>query len=123
MCDFCFALHSLNIQNGFPVFTTVIEANFVIKQGDMYSSLALTDEDKANIRKLSKDPNIAQKIVNSIAPSIYGHEQVKEAVALALFGGSAKVVRQHRVRGDINVLLLGDPGTAKSQFLRSDFDH
>ena len=60
-------------------------------------------------------------VYNSIAPSIYGHYEVKQALAFALFGGNQKVnvEKAHRIRGDINVLLLGDPGTAKSQFLKS----
>ena len=59
------------------------------------------------------------QICKSIAPSIYGHEDVKTGLALALFGGQEKNVGgKHRLRGDINVLLLGDPGTAKSQFLK-----
>jgi DNA replication licensing factor MCM2 len=54
-----------------------------------------------------------------MAPSIYGHTDIKTAVALSLFGGVAKTTRgSHHVRGDINVLLLGDPGTAKSQVLK-----
>ena len=57
--------------------------------------------------------------MNSIAPSIYGYPFIKKALALAMFGGEAKDVGgKHRIRGDINVLLLGDPGTAKSQFLK-----
>ena len=59
------------------------------------------------------------QIIKSIAPSIYGHEDIKTALALAMFGGQEKNVEgKHRLRGDINVLLLGDPGTAKSQFLK-----
>ena len=59
------------------------------------------------------------QIIKSIAPSIYGHEDIKTAIALAMFGGQEKNVEgKHRLRGDINVLLLGDPGTAKSQFLK-----
>jgi len=58
-------------------------------------------------------------LINSIAPSIYGHQDIKTAIALAIFSGVPKNPRgKHRLRGDINVLLLGDPGTAKSQFLK-----
>ncbi|KAI3698591.1 hypothetical protein L2E82_42248 [Cichorium intybus] len=110
---------SLNTKNGFPVFATIIEANHVTKKQDLFSAYKLTDEDKKEIEKLSKDPRIGERIVKSIAPSIYGHEDIKTAIALAMFGGQEKNVEgKHRLRGDINVLLLGDPGTAKSQFLK-----
>lgn len=60
-----------------------------------------------------------QRIVKSIAPSIYGHEFIKTALAMSLFGGQEKQPSPaYRLRGDINVLLLGDPGVAKSQFLK-----
>nr|XP_043607158.1 DNA replication licensing factor MCM2 [Erigeron canadensis] len=110
---------SLNTKNGFPVFSTVIEANHVTKKQDLFSAYKLTQEDKEEIEKLSKDPRIGERIIKSIAPSIYGHEDIKTAIALAMFGGQEKNVQgKHRLRGDINVLLLGDPGTAKSQFLK-----
>ncbi|CAL5338053.1 unnamed protein product [Camellia sinensis] len=110
---------SLNTKNGFPVFSTVVEANYVTKKQDLFSAYKLTEEDKEEIEKLAKDPNIGEKIIKSIAPSIYGHDDIKTAIALAMFGGQEKNVEgKHRLRGDINVLLLGDPGTAKSQFLK-----
>ncbi|KAK6238961.1 hypothetical protein QUC31_004430 [Theobroma cacao] len=110
---------SLNTKNGFPVFATVVEANYVTKKQDLFSAYKLTQEDKEEIEKLAKDPRIGEKIIKSIAPSIYGHEDIKTAIALAMFGGQEKNVEgKHRLRGDINVLLLGDPGTAKSQFLK-----
>ena len=71
------------------------------------------------MRALARDERIRKRIIKSIAPSIYGHEDIKTALALSLFGGVSKDInRKHRIRGDINVLLLGDPGTAKSQFLK-----
>lgn len=77
--------------------------------------IELTDEDKQEIRKLGHSKGISARIVNSIAPSIYGYEFIKKALALAMFGGESKDVGgKHRIRGDINILLLGDPGTAKS---------
>ncbi|KAK4147972.1 DNA replication licensing factor mcm2 [Dichotomopilus funicola] len=109
----------LNNRNGFPVFATILEANNVVKSHDQLAGFRMTEEDEHKIRQLAKDPQIVDKIVNSIAPSIYGHTDIKTAVALSLFGGVAKNTRgAHHVRGDINVLLLGDPGTAKSQVLK-----
>ncbi|KAJ2903540.1 uncharacterized protein MKZ38_009665 [Zalerion maritima] len=109
----------LNNRNGFPVFATILEANNVVKAHDQLAGFRLTDQDEHEIRQLAKDPQIVDKIIRSIAPSIYGHTDIKTAVALSLFGGVEKVGKgQHKVRGDINVLLLGDPGTAKSQVLK-----
>ncbi|KAH8828101.1 DNA replication licensing factor cdc19 [Flagelloscypha sp. PMI_526] len=110
---------SLNSKNGFPVFSTVIEANHVNKKEDMFAAFRLTEDDEREIRALSKDDRIRTRIFKSIAPSIYGHDDIKKAIALSLFGGVAKDVNHKMtIRGDINVLLLGDPGTAKSQFLK-----
>ncbi|KAK4224418.1 DNA replication licensing factor mcm2 [Podospora fimiseda] len=109
----------LNNRNGFPVFATILEANNVVKSHDQLAGFRMTEEDEHEIRRLSKDPHIVDKIINSIAPSIYGHTDIKTAVALSLFGGVTKHSRgAHHIRGDINVLLLGDPGTAKSQVLK-----
>ncbi|KAI1770684.1 DNA replication licensing factor mcm2 [Hypoxylon cercidicola] len=109
----------LNNRNGFPVFATILEANNVVKAHDQLAGFRLTEEDEHEIRKLSRDPQVIDKIINSIAPSIYGHTDIKTAIALSLFGGVAKTTKgAHHVRGDINVLLLGDPGTAKSQVLK-----
>ncbi|PRP86025.1 hypothetical protein PROFUN_05796 [Planoprotostelium fungivorum] len=109
---------SLNSQNGFPVFATIIEANSIIKREDAQSAFRLTEEDERAVRELAKDERIGEKLVQSIAPSIFGHDDIKTALCLALFGGVSKNVGEHRLRGDINVLLLGDPGVAKSQFLK-----
>ena len=61
-----------NIKHGFPVFSTIIEANYIRRFGDE-DIIELTEEDKQQIRDLSRQPNIGKKIINSIAPSIYGH--------------------------------------------------
>lgn len=61
----------------------------------------------------------AKKICKSMAPSIYGHDNIKKGIALALFGGQEKQPDgKHSLRGDINMLVVGDPGTAKSQILK-----
>uniref|UniRef100_A0A4W4HLT1 DNA replication licensing factor MCM2 n=1 Tax=Electrophorus electricus TaxID=8005 RepID=A0A4W4HLT1_ELEEL len=110
---------SLNMANGFPVFATVILANHIARKDEGAAVAELTDEDVKAIMALSKDERIGERIFASISPSIYGHEDIKRALALALFGGEAKNPGgKHKVRGDINVLLCGDPGTAKSQFLK-----
>ena len=109
--------YSMNVRYAFPVFHTSIEAVHIKRLNEIELGV-LTDEDKIEIRQLAKDPKIAAKIFNSIAPSIYGHEFIKKSLALAMFGGVSKDVNsKHRIRGDINILLLGDPGTAKSQLL------
>ncbi|XP_039627355.1 DNA replication licensing factor MCM2 [Polypterus senegalus] len=110
---------SLNTANGFPVFATIIMANHITKRDDKVSIGEMTDEDVKAIVALSKDERIGERIFASIGPSIYGHEEIKRGLALALFGGEPKNPGgKHKVRGDINILLCGDPGTAKSQFLK-----
>lgn len=98
-------------KSGFPVFGTVIEANSIQSRSGNPNAF-LTEKERAQMQALSEDPHIGERIIRSIAPSIYGHRHVKTAVALSLFGGCQKLANggTHRVRGDINILLLGDPG-------------
>ncbi|CAG0884040.1 unnamed protein product [Cyprideis torosa] len=108
-----------NNRGGFPVFATVIMANHIVRKDAGHALRAMTDEDIRAVVALSRDERIAERIVSSVAPSIYGHADIKRALALSLFGGEPKNPGQkHKVRGDINVLICGDPGTAKSQFLK-----
>ncbi|KAI7904580.1 MCM2/3/5 family-domain-containing protein [Cokeromyces recurvatus] len=110
---------SLSTKNGFPVFATIIEANHINKKENMFAAYKLTEDDTKQILEMGKDKSIGKKIIKSIAPSIYGHEDIKRAIALAMFGGVPKNIQgKHIIRGDINILMLGDPGTAKSQFLK-----
>lgn len=84
-----------------------------------YTEIEIGADDVAVIEKFRGDPTVVDKIVLSLAPTIKGMEEEKEAVALQLFGGVAKTHSDGvRVRGDIHVLLVGDPGVAKSQLLR-----
>ncbi len=78
----------------------------------------LSPEEEEKILELAKDPLIHRKIISSIAPSIYGDEHVKEAVMYLLFGGVSKTLPDITIRGELNALLVGDPGTAKSQLLQ-----
>ncbi len=100
-------------------FDLFIEANQIESVEEDYTEINISAPELKEIKDLSKDPALMKKIVNSMAPSIYGHEKIKEALALQLAGG----VRKRRddgiiTRGDIHVLLVGDPGAAKSQLLK-----
>ncbi len=102
-----------------PIFSCYIEANNIIVAQRFLEELKLSPEDEEKILSLSRDPLIRRKIIASIAPTIYGMWDIKEAVALQLFGGVSKEAPDGtKIRGEIHVLLLGDPGTAKSQILQ-----
>merc|ERR1719361_1036426 len=89
------------------------EENITQKHG------TFTAEEEEAIRDLSRLPNIHEIIQSSISPAIWGNEDIKLAIAALLFGGSRKALPGNmKLRGDINVLLLGDPSVAKSQFLK-----
>ncbi len=101
------------------MFTPQLECNYSDISEKGTAEVEITPEDERKILELAKDPEINELIIRSIAPSIYGHENIKRAVALLLFGGVPKTLPDGvRIRGDVNVLLVGDPGTAKSQLLQ-----
>ena len=100
-------------------FKNYIYVNHIEPLEQEFEELHLTPEDEEEIIELSKDPNIYDKIIKSTAPSIKGYRDVKEAIALQLFGGSAKqLADETRLRGDIHILIVGDPGIGKSQMLK-----
>ena len=100
-------------------FEIYVDCNSLEFEEQEFDELEITPEDEEAILKLSKDKGVFKKIIGSIAPSIYGYDEVKEAVALQLFSGVVKNLPDGtRIRGDIHVLLVGDPGIAKSQILR-----
>jgi replicative DNA helicase Mcm len=100
-------------------FSTNVEANFVEISEKEAEEIEVGAEDEKAIKELSQDPNLYKKIIGSVAPSIYGYDEIKEAIAYQLAGGVPKVMPDGiKIRGDINILLVGDPGTAKSQMLQ-----
>lgn len=79
----------------------------------------LTSEDKKRIEELSEHPKIYDLIKNSIVPSIHGYDIIKEALALQLFGGITKEVKNATsISGEINLLIIGDPGMGKTHLLK-----
>ena len=100
-------------------FKNYIYVNHIEPLEQEFEELQLSEEDEEKIIELSKDPNIYDKIIKSTAPSIRGYRDVKEAIALQLFGGAAKKLEDEtKLRGDIHILIVGDPGIGKSQILK-----
>lgn len=112
-----------NDSNTLNGFRTLIIGNTVYplhaRSTGVSARQTLTDFDIRNINKLSKRTDIFDILAQSLAPSIYGHEHIKRAVLLMLMGGVEKNLENgSHLRGDINILMVGDPSTAKSQMLR-----
>lgn len=117
------SLGNRNASSGSATFRTVVLANNIIhlasKSGGGIAHSTITDTDIRNINKLSKKKNIFDLLSQSLAPSIYGHDYIKRAILLMLLGGMEKNLDNGtHLRGDINILMIGDPSTAKSQLLR-----
>ncbi|KAJ1428371.1 MCM2/3/5 family-domain-containing protein [Ochromonadaceae sp. CCMP2298] len=90
-------------------------------EGGGRTSTVFSPQEEEEMQRMARDPDIYEKVARSIAPQISGDytRDIKKALALLLMGGSRKILPDGvRLRGDINVLLMGDPSTAKSQFLK-----
>jgi replicative DNA helicase Mcm len=99
-------------------FILQLDANSIEVMGKEPETTITTKEEEEEILALSKDPELYKKLITSIAPSIFGYAHIKEAILYLLCGGCSKQLPDVNVRGDINALLIGDPGTAKSQLLQ-----
>lgn len=101
------------------MFDIFLETNFIDVAGKEPEILQISSEEERQLQNLSKDPRIHEKILRSIAPSIYGYTDIKESVMYLLFGGVPKYLPDGiTIRGDSNILIVGDPGTAKSVLLQ-----
>ncbi|MEM4780562.1 MAG: minichromosome maintenance protein MCM, partial [Halalkalicoccus sp.] len=101
------------------MFDIYMDGHAVEAEEEQFEDMEITDEDKQAIVELSSDPDIYERMVDSLAPSIYGHRQAKLAMTLQLFSGVTKHLPDgSRTRGDLHMLLIGDPGTGKSQLLQ-----
>ena len=110
-------------QSTTSTFRTLMVGNYVHllsnKAGGGIAQMPLSDLDIRNINRIAREPDVFQLLASSLAPSIYGLEYVKQAVLLLLLGGVEKnLPNGTHIRGDINILMVGDPSTAKSQMLR-----
>jgi replicative DNA helicase Mcm len=99
-------------------FVLHLDANSIEVLGKEPEVTLPSPEDEEKILEIAKDPWVHRKLMGSIAPSIYGYDHIKEAIMYLLFGGVPKTLPDITIRGDLNVLLIGDPGTAKSQLLQ-----
>lgn len=117
------SLGNRNTSHSSALFKTIVLANNVVmlssKSGGGIATATITDTDIRNINKVAKKKNLFDLLSQSLAPSIYGHEFIKKAILLMLLGGQEKNLENGtHLRGDINILMVGDPSTAKSQILR-----
>jgi len=114
-------LHSSQRRRGtfrLTAFDKSMEAISIESQELAFEEVVVTPEDEKEIIKVSKDPELYEKMIKSMSPTIFGLDVEKEAMILQLFGGIAKEMPDGtRIRGDIHTLFVGDPGTAKSQML------
>lgn len=100
------------------VFRLHVDANFLDLESKEPETAFVSPEEEKEILELAQDPWIHRNIMRSIAPSIYGYESIKEAIMYLVFGGVPKHLADISIRGELNILLVGDPGTAKSQLLQ-----
>ncbi|HLC65047.1 MAG TPA: LAGLIDADG family homing endonuclease [Candidatus Nanoarchaeia archaeon] len=101
-------------------FDLYIEANNVIPIEETFIQVEVSPEEEKEIIELSHDKGVVDKLANSIAPSIFGFEKIKQALVLQMLGGVQKTRSDGVVsRGDMHILLVGDPGAAKSAILKA----
>ncbi|MDO8339810.1 MAG: minichromosome maintenance protein MCM [Candidatus Burarchaeum sp.] len=101
-------------------YSMYIDVVHVKKQKREFEEIELTKEEETEIKKLAKDPKLYDKLIGSIAPALYGYDEVKEGIALQLFGGTPDLVLSGggKIRSDMHILLIGDPGVGKTRFLQ-----
>ncbi len=100
------------------VYERYLESLHLEETAKEFDDVEISREEEEEIKKLASRGDVYDMLIGSIGPAIYGHEAVKEAVALQLFGGIRKTLPgDTKIRGNIHVLLVGDPGVAKSMML------
>ncbi len=100
-------------------FDIAIDANNIIPKEESFEEIEINDEEELQIKEIAADESLYKKLSASLAPSIYGHDVEKLAMVLQLFGGVKKIKGDKTsTRGDMHILLVGDPGVAKSIMLK-----
>ncbi len=100
-------------------FDLIVEANFIQPAEQDLNDLQISEKELEEIKQIGQDPRVLERLTQSLAPSIYGHDKIKEAIVLQLAGGCRKIRPDGVVtRGDMHMLLIGDPGSGKSQLLK-----
>jgi DNA replication licensing factor MCM7 len=98
---------------------TYLETHHILQLKKQYSDMEVTPAINHALAQLGQDPMLYYRLAQSIAPEIYGHVDVKKALLLLLIGGVTKTMGDGmKIRGDLNICLMGDPGVAKSQLLK-----
>lgn len=102
------------------VYGRYLEAVYIEETAKDFLEVEISREEETEIRRLAKREDIYEMLVQSVAPAIYGHEIVKESIILQLFGGVKKILPAgQEIRGNVHILLVGEPGMAKSQLLQA----
>jgi replicative DNA helicase Mcm len=100
-------------------FDLLIDSNYIEPVAEEFTELTISKEEMKQIKEISQDPKLFKRLISSIAPAIYGHDRIKEALLLQLVSGCRKVRDDGVVtRGDMHILLIGDPGSGKSMLLK-----
>lgn len=100
-------------------FDLMVEANYVEAMEEDYTNIEITEEDEEEIKEIAKEKSVLKKLAHSMAPGIFGHDKIKEAIVLQFCAGTRKVTPDGvSTRGDLHILLIGDPGAGKSQLLK-----
>ncbi|MFQ5870817.1 MAG: minichromosome maintenance protein MCM [Candidatus Geothermarchaeales archaeon] len=106
-------------RKGSSVFDFVTEVNFIESLSKEPSAVTITKEEEEQFKEFASQGDAFKTLVDSFAPSIHGMKEIKESLLLSLFGGTPKVLPDGiKVRGDLHILMVGDPGTAKSELLK-----
>lgn len=100
------------------IFEPFVEGNSIVIKDETYDNIVIEESDLKQFEELKNTPDLLHTFASSIAPTVYGNDEVKRGICLQLFGGVPKTIAGTRIRGDIHLLMIGDPGIAKSVIMK-----